>query len=136
MIVIPYDGMSNRMCLAAGQRLARLLEVSSQTSLVHPFCSPHFGLVGKKGVTEGADRHAKRFRQRVGHSDRRIARAALQIAVIGPVQPRLMRELFLRSAIRIAQPAHVEDQAGADLHCAQRPVMSSIRLQTIRDIRA
>ena len=48
-------------------------------------------------------------------------RAAFEIADIGSVQAGLMRERLLRPAFRLAQPAHVEAEAGTDLHTRLGP---------------
>lgn len=63
---------------------------------------------------QSADGQVRRRREIVDHRDHQITRAALKIAHVGPVQSRLMRELLLRPAFRLAQAANsrIRPQAG------------------------
>jgi len=74
-------------------------------------------------------------RQPLHHGDRRVARASLEIADIGPVDPCAVGEIFLAPAPFIAKAAQIGSEALADIHCKDVPPMSPIRLQTMSDNR-
>jgi len=75
-------------------------------------------------------------RQPVHDGDRGIARAALQIADIGTMNIRAERKLLLRPAFLLAQATKITGKALRDIHGETVPLMSTINLQTISDIRA
>jgi hypothetical protein len=59
---------------------------------------------------------AQRFGQLFNDGDRRIARAALQVADVGPMDAGLMRELLLRPVLFLAQPTQVAAEVFANVH--------------------
>lgn len=86
------------------------------------------------GIEQRADGHPKCDRQLVDNRDRRVARAAFQIADIGPMNPGLAGELFLRPASGKAEPTQIGAEALDDVHEREIAAMSTINLQTISDI--
>jgi hypothetical protein len=72
--------------------------------------------------------------QPVDYLDRRVPRAALQIADVGPVQPDLEGKGLLREPARLAQLAQVQSKALTNIHAGQVGAMSMKGLQTMSDI--
>lgn len=85
-------------------------------------------------IKQGADRHTQGFCKLVDDRDRGVAGAAFQIADIGPMDPGLAGELFLRPASGKAEPTQIGAEALDDVHEREITVLSTINLQTISDI--
>jgi len=86
------------------------------------------------GVEQLAGRNVEGNRQPVDYQDRGIARAAFQIADVGPMEPDLEREGFLREAPLGAERTKIVGEAKADIHELTVAAMSPDSLQTISDI--
>lgn len=66
--------------------------------------------------------------------DRRVTRATLDVAHVGPMNLRALCEFFLAPAPGIAGLPKVRTEALADIHARQKYGLSTIGLQTISDI--
>ena len=84
-------------------------------------------------VEQPLGRDSQSGRDPVDDLDGRVARSALEIADIGPVQPDLEREGFLGQPALSAERAQVAGEAKADIHAATLAAMSPVSLQTMSD---
>ena len=85
-------------------------------------------------IEQLAQRHAQRCREPSDDGDRRVARAAFDVADIGPVDTSLVGERFLAPAFAEAQGAQVLTEAVTDVHPGAETLASTIDLQTISGI--
>lgn len=76
------------------------------------------------------------IRQLFNNADGRITGAALEIADIGAMNFGPECKFLLRPALVLAQTAKIEGKALANIHHRTVAPMSTIKLQTISDIRA
>lgn len=86
------------------------------------------------GIEKPAWGDVKGVGEPLHHQDGRIARTALEVTDVGPMEPDFERERLLRQPALGSERAQVAGEAMADVHEPTLGAMSSFSLQTISDI--
>jgi hypothetical protein len=78
--------------------------------------------------------HFQRLRQLLDDRDGRIPSGAFDIADVGAMDARTIRELLLAPTLLVTKTLEVRPEAFANVHATAKTPLSMINLQTISDI--